>query len=255
VRSNENPSSFYDDLAAHYHLIFEDWEASMTRQGDALLRLLDELLPDRGSRSVLDAAAGIGTQSLPLARLGFDVCSRDLSANAITRLQNEARTRGLTLDAKTADMRRVDESVSRQFDALIAFDNAVPHLLTDAELSTAFAAFYRVIRPGGVCLLSVRDYQTVSRTDTVLTYGVRSVEGARCLPLQAWHWLDQDQYEVTFYLIIDGEKAPQVRSNTARYYAVSIDRLLALLTAAGFVDLERRDETIYQPILIARRPR
>jgi glycine/sarcosine N-methyltransferase len=31
---------FYDDLASYYHLIFEDWDASMARQGDALANLI-----------------------------------------------------------------------------------------------------------------------------------------------------------------------------------------------------------------------
>ena len=35
-----NGKQFYDDLASYYHLIFEDWEASMARQGDALTSLI-----------------------------------------------------------------------------------------------------------------------------------------------------------------------------------------------------------------------
>jgi len=32
---------FYDDLSSYYHLIFEDWDASMARQGDALVQLIE----------------------------------------------------------------------------------------------------------------------------------------------------------------------------------------------------------------------
>ena len=31
---------FYDELAEEYHLIFEDWERSISRQGDVLDNLL-----------------------------------------------------------------------------------------------------------------------------------------------------------------------------------------------------------------------
>jgi hypothetical protein len=34
------PAAFYDDLAADYHLIFADWEASIARQAEALAPLL-----------------------------------------------------------------------------------------------------------------------------------------------------------------------------------------------------------------------
>ena len=78
--------SFYDELADCYDLIFEDWEASMERQGEAIATLLGRYLPATSLR-VLDAAAGIGTQSLPLAKRGYRVSSRDLSTASIARLQ------------------------------------------------------------------------------------------------------------------------------------------------------------------------
>jgi hypothetical protein len=40
----------------------------------------------------------------------------------------------------------------------------------------------------------------------------------------------------------------------SRYYAVPIDRLLLLLEEAGFVSTERRDDILFQPVLLARRP-
>ena len=56
---------FYDDLASYYHLIFEDWDASMARQGDALVGLIKAELGQFHSADVrvLDAACGIGTQT------------------------------------------------------------------------------------------------------------------------------------------------------------------------------------------------
>jgi 2-polyprenyl-3-methyl-5-hydroxy-6-metoxy-1,4-benzoquinol methylase len=69
---------FYDQLAPYYHLIFEDWQASIDRQGnclDAIIRA--EWGPS--FRTVLDAAAGIGTQALGLATRGYQVTASDLS--------------------------------------------------------------------------------------------------------------------------------------------------------------------------------
>jgi SAM-dependent methyltransferase len=73
-------TSFYDEFAQHYHLMFENWEASVTRQAAAIRSVLqrDCNLPD-GAR-VLDCACGIGTQSLGLAKLGFRVTGSDVSA-------------------------------------------------------------------------------------------------------------------------------------------------------------------------------
>jgi len=148
---------FYDDLASYYHLIFEDWDASMARQGDALANLIGVELaqsPPLDAR-VLDAACGIGTQTLPLAARGFRLVARDLSPAAVARLQREADARQLVVDAAVADMRQVGSSVSGSFDVVLAFDNSVPHLLDDDDLRTAFHEFLNVLRPGGLfCALS-----------------------------------------------------------------------------------------------------
>ena len=54
--------AFYDELAPVYHLVSEDWEASVARQGTALASLISEHW-GAGARTVLDAAVGIGTQA------------------------------------------------------------------------------------------------------------------------------------------------------------------------------------------------
>jgi SAM-dependent methyltransferase len=246
---------FYDQLAQYYDLIFEDWEASMERQGNVLAALLRERLSDRSAPiRVLDAAAGIGTQSIPLAKHGFEVLSRDLSPAAIVRLRSEAEKRNLVIDAAVADMRTVSATIAQRVDAVIAFDNAVPHLLNDGDVLSAFQSFYDCLGPGGVCMLSVRDYASVERSDFVHPYGVRWRDGVKHLPLQAWHWRSPTHYDVTFYLILDEQPAASVLGVTTQYYAISTDRLLSLLTDAGFVDAQRLNETMYQPILVARRP-
>ena len=65
-------SGFYDNFADAYHLLFEDWEASMSWQAGVIASILDRECPfARGA--VLDCACGIGTQALGLAKLGFRV--------------------------------------------------------------------------------------------------------------------------------------------------------------------------------------
>lgn len=57
-------SFFYDEFAPLYHLIFQDWDASIERQGEQLKRILQAEWP--GHETVLDVSCGIGTQSLAL---------------------------------------------------------------------------------------------------------------------------------------------------------------------------------------------
>ncbi len=66
-----NQGQFYDDIAEYYDLIYADWEGSMLRHGAAIAEILDGRVPSR--TRILDVSAGIGTQVLPLAALGYEV--------------------------------------------------------------------------------------------------------------------------------------------------------------------------------------
>ena len=202
---------------------------------------------------VLDAACGIGTQALPLALRGFRVTGRDLSERAIARLRREAEARHLSIDAGVADMRAVASSVSGQYDAVLACDNSLPHLLNDADILAAFRQFRDVLRLGGLCVASVRDYAAVPRgVDAIHPYGERHRGGETFTLRQEWHWDDAAHYRVT--LVVEkgaGSSEPVLRTMTD-YYAVSTERLLELMAEAGLVDCRRRDDVIYQPVLLGR---
>lgn len=246
---------FYDELAPFYHLIYPDWEASLRRQGQAL----DAILRSRGGpppRTILDAACGVGTQSLALAALGYEVTASDLSPGAVERAAREAAARGLALRTSVADMRQVFEHHRRTFDAVIACDNSVPHLLTDADIWRAFEQFFRCTAPGGLCLISVRDYDAVEKGGLrLIPHGVRQEEGTRYVLFQVWEW-EGERYHTTMYVIEDPKTAgPAAHAMRSTYYAVSIARLMDLLRQAGFVEVERIDGGFFQPVVLGRRPR
>jgi len=229
----------------------------MARQGDALGGLIEAELAQSQplDARILDAACGIGTQTLPLAARGFRLVARDLSPAAVARLQREANARRLLVDAAVADMRQVGSSVAGSFDVVLAFDNSLAHLLTDDDLCTALRQFLGALRPGGVFLCSVRDYDKVQRGEPAThSYGVRVHHGERFRLRQEWSWHDPTHYRATF--IIDRETPDgTVRELCIRsqFYAVSTERLLQLMRESGFQGCRRIDQTIYQPILAGRR--
>jgi len=255
--SMDETGQFYDHLASYYHLIFENWDASMARQGDAIAPLIRaELnLPPPQTARVLDVACGIGTQTLPLAARGFRMVARDLSPAAITRLQREAEARHLVVDAAVADMRQVRSSVLGAFDVVIAFDNSVAHLLNDDDIRTAVQEFLAVLRPGGVFLCSVRDYDKVQRGEpATINLGTREEREQIYSLAQQWSWDDPMHYQSTFTVDRETPNNPErVVSSVSRFYAISTGRLLELMREAGFRECRRIDETIYQPILLGRR--
>src|SRR5262245_12353815 len=172
--SVEGPEAFYDALAPYYHLVYADWEGSIERQSTGLATVLGEFGVPMGAR-ILDAAAGVGTQTLGLAARGYDVTASDLSPAAIRRLESEAERRQLTIRTAVADLRNLAAIGAAPFAAVIACDNAIPHLLSDAEIERAFAECHRCLAPGGVLLVSIRDYAAIERkSPDVRPYGART---------------------------------------------------------------------------------
>ena len=241
---------FYDRMTPFYHLIFADWEASLERQAGQLDGLIRELWGDQVG-TILDVSSGIGTQAIGLARRGYRVTASDLSAKEIERARHEAQKRGLTIDFSVADMRDAFTHHQRQFDLVISADNSVPHLLTDEDILTAFRQFYACVRPGGGCLITVRDYHQVERQRIqVKPYGVRVEAGVRYLVFQVWEF-EGDIYNLAMYFIADrGGSNCDTHVMRTRYYAVSTGKLIDLMAAAGFVKVKRVDDRFYQPVIV-----
>jgi hypothetical protein len=138
------------------------------------------------------------------------------------------------------------------WDVVLCADNSLPHLLSDDEIVAALRQFHACTRPGGLCLVSVRDYAAMPR-DEVQTYGVREEAGGRYILLQH-RAFEGDHYDVTFYIVEDrGAAEATTHAMRSRYYAVTTDRLLELMRAAGFTHAERLDDAFFQPLLVATR--
>ncbi len=243
-------TAFYDELAPYYDLLYPDWEASIARQGAALAAILVEHGVQPGA-AVLDAACGIGTQTIGLAQAGFRVRGSDVAPRAVDRARAELARRGLAGELMVADLRTLATTHREPVAAVVVCDNAVPHLLSDDEIHTAFRQIHRCLVPGGLLVISVRDYAMIPRrSPDVHPYGMRYHDGHRFLAVQVWEW-EGEQYDVRLYLT---QEAPdgtcETRVLQSRYYAVSIARLQELMREAGFARVERRDRAFFQPLVL-----
>ena len=150
---------FYRQLAPDYHFIFKDWEATVHKQGEVLDNLIRRHLPN--AESVLDCACGIGTQAIGLALQGYHVRATDLSPAAVRRARTEAKNFGVKIFFGDADFRDLARAVDGTFDVVLACDNAVAHLLRNSDLTLAAASMREKLVPGGLLMLSLRDYDQI----------------------------------------------------------------------------------------------
>jgi SAM-dependent methyltransferase len=254
----DDSSAFYDDLAADYHLIFEDWPTTIARQAGVLTPLLRGLGVPAAGR-VLDASCGIGTQAIGLAEAGFAVTGTDLSPGAVERARREAEARGLTASFAVADLRRLERDVAETFDAVVSCDNSFAHMLTDDDLAAAARGLAACTRPGGVALASVRPYDELAAERPAATLPrVAGAPGGRWASFQIWTWDDDGgAYELEQLVVRERDEGWQTAARTTRLRAVRRDDLLAGFAAAGLEDvrwLEPAESGWYQPIAVGRRP-
>jgi SAM-dependent methyltransferase len=244
-------AAFYDQLAPYYHYLYADWDASVKRQAAALDGIVREFFGS-AAHTILDAACGIGTQSIGLAELGWAVTASDISPVEVERARDLAQQRNLSIDFRVADMRRLHEVILDKFDVVIACDNAVPHLLTDDDLRQAFQQFYDCTTPQGGCIITVRDYANLERGGQQLHSRLtHEIPGGHIVMFDLWEF-DGDYYDLTIYAVEDRGQLTAVTHvmRGGRYYCVTIDKLEQLLNQTGFRHVITLPERFFQPVLV-----
>ncbi len=255
VAMADDCTDFYDALAAHYHLIFDDWPAAI----DAQSKILDRVIRSTGATGprLLDCACGIGTQALGLAALGYRVTASDLSPVAVARARREAAARGLEIEFRVADIRRLAEAAPAGFDVVLAADNGLAHLIGDDDLGAAARQMIAQLRPGGLLVVSIRDYDRVlAERPVAMPPRFHDDPGGRRIVHQVWDWQGEEHYALHLYLTVQDGESWRVHHFPSRCRALRRDRLADLFAAAGLVAgrwLTAEETGYYQPIFVGRR--
>jgi glycine/sarcosine N-methyltransferase len=246
---------FYDELASNYHLMFEDWQATSARQAGVLAPILERECGAVKAVRILDCACGIGTQSIGLAELGFEVTASDVSPGAIERARVEASARGLCLPLYVADILQLSDVPVTGFDAVICMDNVLPHLSSDEQLAKAAAQVRSKLRDGGVFVASIRDYdRLIEERPLVQGPAFFSDAGRRRIVFQVWDWLDERRYTFHLYITRETDTGWEDHHGVSVYRAVLREELSRILVGAGFGDVRwlMPDESgFYQPVVLA----
>lgn len=247
---------FYDGLAGEYHLIFQDWWETAEDHGEIIRRLLLDLGVHPGDR-LLDCTCGIGTQALPLALLGYRLLGADISGAAIARARQEAEKRDIAADFAVCDVRDVARLAPPDFEAVLACDNSLAHLLTEDDLLAALRSIRICLRTNGVFLASVRDYDELSRERpsgvVPVTY---TSNGRRRIVGQAWEWTETGEtLLVTLFILQESHDGWSCSLWPTRSRAWHRADMEGALSAAGFDGVAWHltdDSGYYQPIVTAR---
>jgi len=253
---NEDPASFYDQLADEYDQIFENWETTISRQAAVLGAILRRECGRGGPVRILDCACGIGTQALGLAMNGFNVAGCDISSRAVQRAKAEASKRQLDIPFSVADMLDLKQFGDSTFDAVICIDNALPHLQSDEQLLQAARQVHARLKNRGSFVGSIRDYDRLI-PERPMTQGPSfySNHGRSRIVFQVWDWLDERRYRLHLYITRSTDPGWHTGHFTCLYRAVLRTQVGEILTLAGFTDIRwllPAESGFYQPIFVAK---
>lgn len=246
--------SFYDNMATQYDKLFLDWQTTTHEQAVILERIFAEKGFDR-SAAILDCACGIGTQAIGLAALGYSVTASDISEGELCEARLRAERNNVSIRFEQADFCALSDSFDEKFDIVIVMDNALPHMLTGAALKKAVDSITGQIRPGGIFVASIRDYDALLMTKPPYSPPyIHKTDNGQRVSFQTWDW-EGDNYRLVQY-IIDDEASLEISRFECEYRTIRRDELTKLLEDAGCTEVEWKfteDSGFYQPIVVARK--
>lgn len=246
-------NAFYDAIADFYPLFYKDWEVQLEREG----LTLRSIFRNKGVETILDVACGPGTQSIPLAKLGFNVVGVDPSAELLKKAQRTADDYQVSVEWHRADFLSLNEVVDAPFDAIVCKGNSLPHLLTDDEIEVTIQTFFELLRPGGVLVIGVRDFEMM------LTHRPRFLPGfdhqddndSEFITFDIWEWENGPPVIATqnLFMIRGDGKEYQTIKRTVQFRPLSTDELKVVLLEQKFEDIDQTSDR-WEQIITARKP-
>jgi SAM-dependent methyltransferase len=247
---------FYDRLARDYHLIYADWNAAIGSQSRVIDLIIRRELR-KPPLDLLDCACGIGTQAIGLALRGYRVQATDLSAPALRRARREARIRKARLKLARADLRDLGAVLDVTFDVVICCDNSLAHMMTRRDVARAARSVKDRLKPGGLFIASIRDYDQIVREHPPFTpQALSTTPGDVRVAFQHWNWhRDGRTYDQHLFIVRGAGDYWTLRHYGGVSHAILRSELGSSLVRAGFKNvrwLMPKQTGYHQPIVVAR---
>lgn len=243
--------TFYDNMASEYDKLFLDWQASTEDQAVILHNLFKNYGFDKTAK-ILDCACGIGTQSVGLAMLGYNITASDISDAEIAEAKIRAANNNVSIRFEHADFCALEDAFTETFDIIICMDNALPHMLTKSAMEAAIKSITGRLKKGGIFVASIRDYDALlSDKPPYSPPYIHKTENGQRVSFQTWHW-EGENYRLIQYIIDDGNTLHTSKFE-CEYRAVRRQELTDLFLSCdcSSADWKFSDETgFYQPIVV-----
>ena len=196
----------------------------------------------RTGSPVLDLGCGSGRVAVPLAVAGFEVHGIDASDALLAIAHGKARDKGVTVELRRADMRRLSTKVA--FGLVLCSLDTFLHLESAEDQLDTLEAVYAALRPGGVFAVDLFHpvLERLAARDGVvrLQSTFSGPGGTEAIHLVAWEIDPGTQTIVAthIYDLASPEGSLQRRTTTMRLRYVHRYEMEQALRATGFRQIE-----------------
>jgi ubiquinone/menaquinone biosynthesis C-methylase UbiE len=227
------PNEFYDLFADKYDVMILD------ERYDAELPFFKDVLGRHNVKSVLDCSCGTGKHVIRFLQLGFEATGSDVSSEMVKKAKKNAASLSIKASFVKADFKKLTKVFDREFDCVVCLGNSLNHELTERGMLSALKSMYGVLRNEGLIIIQIRNLPRLAEEKKKIfpIHFHKEANGDRKLFVYV---LDFQRSSVTFnvvsFLEFDGE--PRFEVDSVDYRIVSAEKLQALMTKAGFEELE-----------------
>ncbi len=150
------PVDFYNAIAGDYETIVD-----AAGRAAGIEAFVGELIRRYSVSSAVDVACGTGAYTLALAAAGVNAIGADISEGMVDRGRAYAREAGADIQWHVTGMQDIADHVTESVDAIVCMGNSLPHILTDDDLNKTVSAFRKLVKPEGVAVVHLLNYERI----------------------------------------------------------------------------------------------
>jgi len=196
-------------------------------------------LPD-GVR-VLDAACGVGMDTLALHRRGFRVTATDASPAMVEQCRARTRSHGLDLTVGVCPWAALPDRFGPVFDAVLCTGNSLAHAPTRADRRAALTGFAGVLVPGGTLVVDSQDWAVLHERGSHRDDDPLVVTRDGCRASRHFDWQVPrrfgDRVTLELTLVVRDGHGERATSHSVTFCPFTTDELVADLEACGLVEV------------------
>lgn len=195
-------------------------------------------LDGKNVKTALDVSIGTGSLTLPMAGLGIQLSGSDLSEKMLSRCREKADQRGVGIELKAADFRRVSKAFDRKFDLVASTGNSLAHV-KNQDAAHTLKEMDALLNDGGYLYFDLRNWDKILKERRrFFLYPPVFRSDERVNLIQVWDY--NEDGSMTFNILYTFEKDGNICRREEfheHYYPVKRSFLTQTLASMGYTQI------------------